>query len=154
MRSEKWFHAYWIRASLLIPVLALCLWPRQLCTVTGKSHAHFFSNFFVAPLGKGGQFWNWIKCVVLIQFENKCALLCVTLHVFHLKSYWRCLTPLSIDTTGLINRLFSLQMTESVYKNPKYTVCIHHDGGWKIFSHNGNWIDRLNIISLQQKPVI
>ena len=28
-------------------------------TVTGKSLAHFFSNFSVAPLGKGGQFLNW-----------------------------------------------------------------------------------------------
>ncbi len=28
-------------------------------TVTGKSLAHFFSNFSVAPLWEGGQFWNW-----------------------------------------------------------------------------------------------
>ena len=26
--------------------------------VTGKSLAHFFPNFFVAPMGEGGQFWN------------------------------------------------------------------------------------------------
>ncbi len=36
----------------------------QLCsfssnTVTGKSLAHFFPNFFVAPMGEEGQFWNW-----------------------------------------------------------------------------------------------
>ena len=28
-------------------------------TVTGKSLAHFFSIFFLGPLGAGGQLWNW-----------------------------------------------------------------------------------------------
>ena len=28
------------------------------CTVTGKSLAHFFSNFLWLPLGKKGPFWN------------------------------------------------------------------------------------------------
>ncbi len=46
--------------------LLLCPQPLDCCssdafvtTVRGKSLAHFFLNFSVAPQGEGGQFWNW-----------------------------------------------------------------------------------------------
>ncbi len=63
-------------------------------TVTGKSIAHFFSNFSVAPLGEGGQFWVPLPQGATKKFEKKCArLLPVTVETYLFVTWGKYFAP-------------------------------------------------------------